>query len=378
MKKFTLLMALICVTSALYARDDIDAKNNRHGNTALMLAAENGYVKEMWTLLKAGANTETMNNDGWTALMFAARGGQVEAMEALIEAWAEVEAKDQEGRTLLIRAARDGDAKAVKVLIRAGAHIEARDNNYRTALMYAAVLGHGEVARALVEAGADIEAEDNDGKTATMFAEEKGHEAIVATLAGRQISQPPPPDDPPPEPDESDINDTSHPPDDSEVVADVADLPIEDTSTPDVEPDHDDVVSPLEDGGNVPITVTTDLDEASDSETGVGMGPSRSNLTMIVVGLIGLIAGVVIMAFVLRNRHSGKESVTIVYEEGGPASSVELDIDQVPETDILFECPHCQKSLSIDRRGAGLIIACTVCQLPVTVPIPEDGDGPVL
>jgi hypothetical protein len=49
----------------------------------------------------------------------------------------------------------------------------------------------------------------------------------------------------------------------------------------------------------------------------------------------------------------------------------ELDTDQLPLTDIVFECPHCSKSLSIDQRGAGLVIACTACHQLVTVPIPE-------
>ena len=53
------------------------------------------------------------------------------------------------------------------------------------------------------------------------------------------------------------------------------------------------------------------------------------------------------------------------------AASRELDPDEIPETDIVFECPHCGKSLSIDPRGAGLVIRCTQCQQPVTVPIPE-------
>ncbi len=53
------------------------------------------------------------------------------------------------------------------------------------------------------------------------------------------------------------------------------------------------------------------------------------------------------------------------------APSRELDPDEIPETDIVFECPHCGKSLSIDPRGAGLVIRCTQCQQPVTVPIPE-------
>ena len=50
----------------------------------------------------------------------------------------------------------------------------------------------------------------------------------------------------------------------------------------------------------------------------------------------------------------------------------ELDHDKVPDTDIDFECPHCQKRLLINRRGAGRVVSCTACLRSFTVPIPED------
>lgn len=50
----------------------------------------------------------------------------------------------------------------------------------------------------------------------------------------------------------------------------------------------------------------------------------------------------------------------------------------VPQTDapvvghdIIFECPHCSKSLEIDARGAGFMIVCPDCQREVQVPVPE-------
>lgn len=60
-----------------------------------------------------------------------------------------------------------------------------------------------------------------------------------------------------------------------------------------------------------------------------------------------------------------------VDEMDAPPASVELSEDEVPPTDITFECPHCAKNLSIDPRGAGLVILCVQCGKPVTVPIPE-------
>jgi len=45
--------------------------------------------------------------------------------------------------------------------------------------------------------------------------------------------------------------------------------------------------------------------------------------------------------------------------------------DEIKETDIVFDCPFCGKSLAIDYRGAGLTIPCTDCGKLVEVPIPE-------
>ena len=47
------------------------------------------------------------------------------------------------------------------------------------------------------------------------------------------------------------------------------------------------------------------------------------------------------------------------------------DSADIKETDIIFDCPHCGKSLAIDYRGAGLSIPCTDCGRVVEVPIPE-------
>lgn len=47
------------------------------------------------------------------------------------------------------------------------------------------------------------------------------------------------------------------------------------------------------------------------------------------------------------------------------------DSNEIKETDIIFDCPNCGKSLAIDYRGAGLTIPCTDCGQYVDVPIPE-------
>lgn len=44
--------------------------------------------------------------------------------------------------------------------------------------------------------------------------------------------------------------------------------------------------------------------------------------------------------------------------------------DDISDTDIVFECPACNKSMAIDRRGAGRIINCSGCGKRLTVPQP--------
>ena len=47
------------------------------------------------------------------------------------------------------------------------------------------------------------------------------------------------------------------------------------------------------------------------------------------------------------------------------------DSEEIRDTDIVFDCPHCNKSLVIDYRGAGLTINCSECGASVLVPIPD-------
>ena len=44
---------------------------------------------------------------------------------------------------------------------------------------------------------------------------------------------------------------------------------------------------------------------------------------------------------------------------------------QIQDTDIVFDCPHCDHNICIDYKGAGLEITCSECGEPVLVPIPD-------
>ena len=58
----------------------------------------------------------------------------------------------------------------------------------------------------------------------------------------------------------------------------------------------------------------------------------------------------------------------LVQIEVNVAENVQKSKTRASTNDIVFDCPHCGKSLAIDTRGAGLMISCPECQLDVQVP----------
>lgn len=52
-------------------------------------------------------------------------------------------------------------------------------------------------------------------------------------------------------------------------------------------------------------------------------------------------------------------------------STAASDMTEIREGDILFDCPHCGKSMAIEEAGAGLMIPCASCGKEVQVPIPD-------
>jgi len=48
------------------------------------------------------------------------------------------------------------------------------------------------------------------------------------------------------------------------------------------------------------------------------------------------------------------------------------DSNEIRDSDIVFNCPSCEKSLAINCRGAGLTIACPDCGSKIQVPIPAN------
>ena len=126
----------------------------------LLMAAKKGCFDRVRDLLDqyhpytAAVDIETRNKHGNNALIKAAEYGQTEIVRFLIGVGAKINVRNNYNDTALTEAAEYGRAEVVKLLIEAGADLSFRDRDGQTALMKAVKYGHTEIAKLLIEAGA--------------------------------------------------------------------------------------------------------------------------------------------------------------------------------------------------------------------------------
>ncbi|XP_046984069.1 ankyrin-3-like [Schistocerca americana] len=153
----------------------------------LIVAAKEGSVSKVRTLVAMGADVEAKDDDKWTALHWAARRGHVEVVRRLLEDGADVNARDRWQNTPLHMAAWIGNAAVVRLLAASSADPNARDQSGITPLHYAARRGHADAATALLEAGADREVRNDDGDTPLALAERINHQRLTYILGSSSV-----------------------------------------------------------------------------------------------------------------------------------------------------------------------------------------------
>ena len=157
---------------------DVNAGTN-NGVTPLIIAAENGHINAVTSLVKCGANVDLQDSDGKTALHHAVYGSDVscEILSCLIEMGADVNAGGNINHTPLMIAAEKGHINAVTFLIRNGADVDLQDQNYGETALFCAVRGFDascEVLNCLTKNGADINASSKRMLTPLMIAAKMG------------------------------------------------------------------------------------------------------------------------------------------------------------------------------------------------------------
>lgn len=154
---------LVDLLKAGVAPDTVDEQ----GNSLLMLAAREGQVPTVKTLLRYKPKVSHRNLAGDSAVMLATLRGDIETVNLLLEAGAEF---DHDGWTPLIYAAFEGHLELVERFLALGANVNALAPNGSNALMFAARNGHVPVVLRLLKTDIDLEQQNDRGFTAETFA----------------------------------------------------------------------------------------------------------------------------------------------------------------------------------------------------------------
>jgi ankyrin repeat protein len=136
----------------LAAGMDANVAVDREGNTALMVAANNGRTSIVDAMVKSGADVNVANRAGVSPLMRAATQSDVTLVRKLLDANADLNHKAADGDNALSFAAARGRRENVVLLLESGATPEVIDRAFVAAAKY----GEPEIARLLRDGGADV------------------------------------------------------------------------------------------------------------------------------------------------------------------------------------------------------------------------------
>ncbi len=177
------------VKQLIASKADLNARDP-HGRTPLMVATFANHVDVVTALIKAGADSDLLENDKYDAITIAGVDGNTAMVERLIELGARTDLVTSiyDG-TALIASAHLGHVGVVKALIAGKAPLDHVNNLNWTALIEAIVLGdggknHTQVVRDLVAAGADVNIPDGRGRTPLTLAKARGYKEMIAILEG--------------------------------------------------------------------------------------------------------------------------------------------------------------------------------------------------
>jgi uncharacterized protein len=167
---------------------DALALRDGNGRTPLHVATFARKPQAVAALLKAGANSATLDHDRYDAVTIAAVADDEVTLRALLQGGASAKLiTSRYDGTALIAAAHLGHDGVVRQLIAAGAPLDHVNNLHWTALIEAVVLGNGgprheAVVVALLQACAQIELKDREGRTALQLSRQRGYAALTQHL----------------------------------------------------------------------------------------------------------------------------------------------------------------------------------------------------
>jgi len=153
-------------------RAGVDINDNRGGmgDTALILASQQGHVDVVDCLLSLGSNTETTGWNNATPLIAASEKGMIDVVDRLLAAGCNVNALDGDNSSALLRAAQGGHLPIIDRLVVHGADINVCNRSGWGVLNVACASGSAAVVDRLLSLGCDVNVQDSNKWTPLMIA----------------------------------------------------------------------------------------------------------------------------------------------------------------------------------------------------------------
>lgn len=142
-------------------------------------SASLGDSRQLAGLLNRGIDPNTVDAQGNSLLILAAREGQLDTVETLLKYRPRIDYRNQAGDSALMLAVLRGHDDVARALLKAGAAV---NHEGWAPLHYAAFEGREGVLDALFAAGADVNAPAPNKATALMLAARNGHAGVVRRL----------------------------------------------------------------------------------------------------------------------------------------------------------------------------------------------------
>ncbi|HQR02509.1 MAG: ankyrin repeat domain-containing protein [Proteobacteria bacterium] len=150
----------------------------------ILIAANNDQTDTVMDLIRRGMDPNTVDARGNSLLMIAARNGNLQLLESLLKIHANYLKNNNFNEDALMLAAYHGHLACVQKLLSFGATAE-RDNGSWSPLLYAAYAGWTNVAALLLDNKSSVNQVGPNGETALMLAARNGHKEAVQMLLAR-------------------------------------------------------------------------------------------------------------------------------------------------------------------------------------------------
>uniref|UniRef100_H3A3D6 Ankyrin repeat and death domain containing 1B n=1 Tax=Latimeria chalumnae TaxID=7897 RepID=H3A3D6_LATCH len=155
---------------------------DENGKKPFHLAAENGHVQMLETLMNLNFFTQEKDKEGNTALHLAAKNGHIEVIEFLIMNWEEVNDTNEAGETAFFLAVSGAHEECAELLLRAGSDVNNLTKNNMSALHEAAQNCYLSLVNFLIKKNVDLEAQNEQKCSAIHLAVKKKNIPVIHIL----------------------------------------------------------------------------------------------------------------------------------------------------------------------------------------------------